>query len=102
IPVKAVGSKQWFDFGNIDNLIRSKQLLLQSRYFNTLTINPLLNAITKVSEFDEKLRNELSWYESIPDEIKVLAPRIISKREVNGKLEMVQEYYGYPTLAELF
>ena len=102
IPITAVTATEWFDFGNIDNLIRSKQLLLQSRYFNSLTVNPLLNAITKVSEFDEKLRNELSWYESIPDEIKVLSPRIISKQQINGKLHMVQEYYGYPTLAELF
>src|SRR5690606_34155040 len=80
--LKSINARQWFDFGNIDNLIRSKQKLLQSRYFNSLSIDPLLNAITKVSDFDEKLRNELCWYESVPDAIKVLSPRIISKQEV--------------------
>ncbi len=52
---------QWFDFGNIDRLIRSKQKLLQSRFFNRLTVHPVLNTITKDSDFDEKLRDELAW-----------------------------------------
>jgi dTDP-glucose pyrophosphorylase len=101
-PIRAIAATQWYDFGNIDNLVNSKQRLLQSRYFNSLTIDPLLNTITKVSEFDDKLRSELNWYEELPDVLRVLSPRIISKREVDGKLHLVQEYYGYPTLAELF
>ena len=95
-------AKKWFDFGNIDNLIDSKQRLLQTRFFNKLTVDPLLNTITKVSEFDEKLRNELNWYESLPSSLQVISPRIISKEEHEGKLQLVQEYYGYPTLAELY
>jgi dTDP-glucose pyrophosphorylase len=98
----AIRCNRWFDFGNIDNLIAAKQKLLQSRYFNQLTIDPILNTITKVSEFDEKLRNELNWYEELPDRLKVLSPRIISKKQYDGKLHLVQEYYGYPNLAELF
>ncbi|MDO9374439.1 MAG: sugar phosphate nucleotidyltransferase [Ferruginibacter sp.] len=100
--LQIIMANQWFDFGNIDNLIKAKQQLLQSRYFNTLTINPLLNTITKVSEFDKKLRNELNWYEEIPERLMALIPRIVSKQEHNGKLHMVQEYYGYPNLAELY
>lgn len=101
-PLKGIFAKSWYDFGNIDNLIKAKQLLLQSRYFNTLTIDPLLNTITKVSEFDQKLRNELNWYEDLPERLKVLTPRIISKEEHDEKLNLVQEYYGYPNLAELY
>lgn len=101
-PIKAKEVKRWFDFGNIDNLIRSRQLLLRSRYFNSLEVDPILNTITKVSEFDEKLRRELLWFESLPEELQVLCPRIISKREHEGKLHLKQEYYGYPTLAELY
>lgn len=100
--IQARWVKKWFDFGNLDNLLTAKQQLLQSRYFNSLSIDPILNTITKVSELDEKLRNELNWYESLPDKLKVLTPRIISKEERKGKLHLVQEYYGYPTLAELF
>jgi len=100
--IKAVKSSQWYDFGNIDNLINAKQRLLQSRYFNSLTIDPVLNTITKISDFDTKLRNELNWYKQLPKPLQVLAPRIISEEEINGKLNLVQEYYGYPTLAELY
>ena len=100
--LKAIKSTQWFDFGNIDNLINAKQRLLQSRYFNSLSVDPVLNTITKVSDFDKKLRDELNWYKLLPVTLQVLSPRIISEEEIGGKLNLVQEYYGYPTLAELY
>jgi dTDP-glucose pyrophosphorylase/aminoglycoside phosphotransferase len=101
-PFIAKDAENWYDFGNIDNLLAAKQRLLQSRFFNTLTIDPVLNTITKVSEYDEKLRDELNWYKDLPERLKVLSPRIISEKEIDGQLNLVQEYYGYPTLAELF
>jgi len=101
-PIRAKSASRWFDFGNMDNLLEAKQKLLQSRFFNTLSVDPVLNTITKVSLYDEKLENELNWYESLPEKLKVLSPRIISKSRVNGKLHLVSEYYGYPTLAELY
>jgi dTDP-glucose pyrophosphorylase len=101
-PVKAVKAEQWYDFGNIDNLLKAKQQLLQSRFFNSLSIDPLLNTITKISEYDEKLRHELQWYKLLPAKLQVLTPRIISEEIINNRLHLVQEYYGYPTLSELF
>jgi dTDP-glucose pyrophosphorylase len=101
-PIQARTAEQWFDFGNIDNLVDARRRLLQSRFFNSLTVNPVLNTITKLSEHQEKLRDELAWYLDIPDPLKVLGPRIISHQEVDGRLQVVQEYYGYPTLAELY
>jgi dTDP-glucose pyrophosphorylase len=94
--------EKWYDFGNIDQLIASKQRLLQSRFFNRLSVHPVLNTITKDSDFDEKLRDELAWYEKLPHNLKVLTPRIISKEEQDQRLHLVQEYYGYPTLSELY
>lgn len=101
-PIRAKFAQNWFDFGNIDNLVKAKQELLQSRFFNSLSIDPVLNTITKVSTFDQKLNNELNWYLNLPNELQVLTPRIVSSRQVDGKLNLVQEYYGYPTLAELY
>lgn len=101
-PFCVFKAKEWYDFGNLDNLLESKQRLLQSRYFNSLNIDPVLNTITKVSEYDEKLRDELNWYKLLPNELKVLSPRIISENEIDGQLNLVQEYYGYPTLAEMY
>lgn len=101
-PMKAVNAKFWYDFGNIDNLVLSRQRLLQGRYFNSLTIDPTLNTISKVSLLNDKLRNELNWYLLLPDKLKVLSPRIINQEQNEDKITINQEYYGYPTLAELF
>lgn len=101
-PVQARKADDWLDFGNIDNLVEARRRLLTPRYFNALTVNPILNTISKISDRDEKLRDELNWYLSIPDELRVLTPRLISHKEVDGRLEIVQEHYGYPTLAELY
>jgi dTDP-glucose pyrophosphorylase len=101
-PLAAKVAREWYDFGHIDNLTHAKQRLLQSRSFNSLSVNPVLHTITKISANNEKLADELAWYLRIPEELKVLTPRIVSQRRINGSLEIVQEYYGYPTLAELF
>ena len=101
-PIKAKPVQQWYDFGHIDKLVDARRRLLQPRSFNSLSIHPVLNTITKVSEHDSKLQDELDWYLKIPDELKVLTPRIVNHQQVNGYLEIVQEYYGYPTLGELY
>lgn len=101
-PICARLAQNWYDFGHIDHLVDARRKLLQPRYFNSLAVNPVLNTITKVSEHDEKLRDELDWYLNIPDDLRMLTPRIISHTRTNGHLQIVQEYYGYPTLAELY
>lgn len=93
---------EWFDFGHIDNLVDARRKLLSPRSFNALSIDPVLHTITKVSEHTEKLDDELAWYLDLPERLKVLAPRIISHARPGGRLEIVQEYYGYPSLAELY
>ena len=101
-PLRAIEAQEWYDFGNLDNLIDARRRLLQPRHFNRLTIDPVLNTITKVSENNQKLQDELDWYLQIPEELKVLTPRIISRHKQGNTVRIVQEYYGYPTLAELF
>jgi dTDP-glucose pyrophosphorylase len=101
-PIKACIAKSWLDFGHIENFVEARRTMLKPRYFNALKINPVLNTITKTSKNDEKLQDELDWYQTLPDPLKVLTPRILGSRRVNGYLEITQEYYGYPTLAELY
>ncbi|MBW7845362.1 MAG: hypothetical protein H3C45_06905 [Bacteroidia bacterium] len=91
----------WFDFGHLESFIQSKKSLLRPRHFNQLTIDPLFNTITKVSEKNEKLADELNWYIDLPEELKTLTPRIITK-EIKNKISITQEFYGYPSLSELF
>jgi dTDP-glucose pyrophosphorylase len=101
-PLYAKQAQEWFDFGNADNLVAARQHLLQPRYFNVLNIDPVLGTITKISQYNDKLHDELDWFLALPDELKVLTPRIVSHRKDDGQLQIVQEYYGYPTLAELY
>ncbi len=101
-PIRACEVSEWYDFGNIDNLVDARRRLLRPRHFNSLTIDPVLNTITKVSENNQKLRDELNWYLQLPGDLRVLTPRIVSHDELNGRIRIVQEYYGYPDLAELY
>lgn len=92
----------WYDFGHIDRLVDARRRLLKPRTFNLLKVDPVLNTITKASAKKGKLRDELRWYQALPPLLQVLTPRIVDHRECDDHLELVQEYYGYPTLAELF
>jgi len=101
-PIYAKTVSDWYDFGNIDRLIEAKQKLLKPRYFNSLSINQTLGTITKFSKNNQKLKDELDWYQNIPEPLKVLTPRILHYEPQNNEVQIVQEYYGYPTLAELY
>lgn len=99
-PVVMRSVCDWFDFGHLNNLIEARRRLLQPRHFNSLHIDPVKNVLTKVSEHNEKLMDELNWYLLLPDELKALTPRIFHHEAMDGKIKIIQEYYGYPTLAE--
>lgn len=101
-PIRVQPAADWYDFGHIDNLVDARRRLLASRSFNALTVDALFNTVTKTSEHNEKLHDELNWYLSLPDPLKALTPRIFSHQEVQGHLQVVEEYYGYPSLAELY
>ena len=102
-PLKLKIAENWFDFGHLESFIQSKKTLLRPRHFNQLTINPLLNTITKVSEKSDKLEDELNWYKLLPEELKVLTPRILNQNNQDeGTITITQEFYGYPALSELF
>lgn len=101
-PIYAILAHEWYDFGHIDNLVDARRRLLQPRFFNSLMVNPVLNTITKTSQNNEKLQNELDWYLSLPGALQVLTPRILSHQNIDDQVRIVQEYYGYPTLAELY
>lgn len=101
-PIHAEPAREWFDFGHVDTIVTARRRLLQPRHFNALTINPVLNTITKVSQHSAKLAQELAWFELLPQDLQVLTPRLIVTRDGDGNVQISQEFYGYPTLAELY
>lgn len=101
-PLTARHVEDWFDFGNIDNFLDAKRRLLRPRYFNALDVDPVLGTITKRSSHPEKIVEEIQWYLTVPDELKILSPRVLRYSLEPGNVSITQEYYGYPTLAELY
>jgi dTDP-glucose pyrophosphorylase len=99
--IHAVTANEWYDFGHIHYFNLAKQRLLQSRYFNSLKIDPVRGTISKTSTRPEKLADELNWYNLLPDQLKIFCPRLERVESDNGVV-ITQEYYGYPNLAELY
>ena len=54
------------------------------------------------TEEEQKLEDEAYWYKNIPDDLKVLTPRLINFKIENQMAELTQELYGYPSLQELY
>lgn len=100
-PIKVVETKAWYDFGHIHYFNLAKRKLLQSRYFNSLLIDPVHGTITKKSEKKDKLADELAWYSALPAHLQLLSPRLFQTGTPDA-VTITQEYYGYPNLAELY
>lgn len=99
--VKAISADNWFDTGHLTKYYKAKKELVSARCFNFLKYNDVLGTIRKESLNAAKLRSEILWYENIPKGLKALIPKILDfSLEENVFVEM--EYYGYPTLAELW
>ncbi len=101
-PIRAIPTAHWCDFGHMPHFLLAKRKLLQSRYFNQLHIEEVTGIMRKTSTYPEKLRDEYAWYMDLPDELKVLTPRMLGKEDDGDTFTIIQEYYGYPNLAELY
>ncbi len=101
-PLKAKLIEDWYDVGHTSGLIQAKNNLFVSRCFNSITTNVELGTLTKISKKIDKLKDEVYWYQNIPDDLKVLAPRLINFEVENQLAKLTQELYGYPSLQELY
>ena len=91
----------WHDVGHKNNYFSSKKELLQSRFFNYLELDEKNGIVTKKSQNIEKLKNEINWYKLIPNQIKIITPRIISSR-INKNPNVVMEHIDFSTLTEIW
>jgi dTDP-glucose pyrophosphorylase len=101
INIKAVQTEKWFDTGHLSKYYKSKKELLSARYFNSFQYDDILGILRKESTNIKKLRNEILWYENIPKELKALSPKILDY-SLDNNVFIEMEYYGYPSLAELW
>jgi|GEM_PF-407835 len=101
-PIHVHRANEWLDCGNPDRQASSHRSLLQERAFHELTIDPVFGTITKHSEKAIDLQDEIEYFESVPDDLAVLFPRVIAQDAIAEPPRVTLEYYGYPTLSEVF
>jgi len=100
--LRAYPAGEWFDCGNLDFLTNSRRRLLQARSFNTLQIDDLRGTITKRSAHKAKFLNEINYYRLLPRDLATFFPRLVDFSLLSKDLFLTLEYYGYPTLSEVW
>ena len=100
--IDVVRSASWLDCGNPDTQVRSQQRLLEERAFNEVNIDAQLSTITKRSGMRAKFIDEINYLRLLPPDLAVLFPRIVDYSTDWERPFVTMEFYGYPTLAELF
>jgi dTDP-glucose pyrophosphorylase len=100
--LRAYPAGEWFDCGNLDFLTSSRRRLLQARSFNSIQIDELRGTITKRSEHSSKFLNEINYYRLVPRDLATFFPRLVDFSLAPKDLFLTLEYYGYPTLSEVW
>ena len=101
-PIRAVAAGDWLDCGNPDRRDSSHRSLLQKREFNEFSIDSVFGTVTKRSRHVEKFLDEINYLRLLPAELAVLFPRVLGYSTDYRDPWLTMEYYGYPTLAEVF
>ncbi|MDY7092263.1 MAG: hypothetical protein SX243_04740 [Acidobacteriota bacterium] len=101
-PVRVAPAAEWLDCGNPDRQADSHRSLLQMRAFNELSIDPVLGTLTKRSQHVAKLIDEINYLRLLPEDLAVLFPRLLASSTDWNDPWMTLEYYGYPSLSEIF
>lgn len=97
-----INANKWYDCGNVENFYSAKIDFLRVRTFNALKYDPVFGVLTKSGSDRQKIIQEINWYLNIPDELKIFAPRLFDYSLQAARPWYALEYYGYPTLADLF
>lgn len=85
----------WLDFGLITSYFHSKKAVSTQRSFNN--INILNGYIKKSSSWQEKIKAEINWFETLPKELFIYIPKVITHQN-----SYAIEYLCNNTLAELY
>ncbi len=100
--VEFVEEKDWVDLGHIEEYLKNQNHIVETRYFNEISINREKGTLIKKSIEIEKFSNEIKWYLKMPKELEYLIPRIFDYSLNYDNMFIEMEYYSYPTLHNLF
>ena len=87
----------WLDFGLISSYFHSKSAIFMQRHFNKISIDLDGTFIHKTSNNPHKIQAEIAWFEALPKELCLFAPKVLA----SGKSYQC-EYLYLNTLAEIF
>ncbi len=99
---KLTVANKWYDCGNIENFHKAKIDFLKVRSFNSIQYDDLRGHITKSSKNIKKIKNEIAWFQNIPDDLKIFTPRLVDYKIRNNSASYTLEFYGYQSLADFF
>ncbi len=92
----------WVDIGHVATYPKARVSSITSRVFNKLIYNKDRRSITKKSNKKLKIKNEVSYFEQIPLEIKRFYPTLL-KTEFNKEFASYEmDYIGHPSLSEMY
>lgn len=100
--LQAYPAAEWFDCGHADFLSHSRRRLLKARDFNSLQLDDLRGTLTKRSTHTQKFLGEINFYRLLPDDLASFFPRLLGYSMKPSAAFLTLEYYGYPTLSELW
>ena len=100
--VRAIPAGDWLDCGNPDMQADAHRRLLQKRAFNELTMDNVIGTVTKRSRHVEKFLDEINYFRLLPPQLAIMFPRVVDYSVAWNSPSITLEYYGYPTLAEVF
>lgn len=101
-PILIKSTTKWYDFSNVNGLVRARLELFSAREFNILKVDAVRGTITKLSAKKQKLLDEANWYRSLPPDLEVFVPRVFQVEEEKETVSVEMEMYGYTSLAESF
>jgi dTDP-glucose pyrophosphorylase len=100
--IRAVRAGKWLDCGNPDRQAASQRALLEQRAFNEISVDATFGTLTKRSRRVDKFIDEINYLRLLPPELAILFPRVVSYSTDWQQPELTMEFFGYPTLSELF
>lgn len=92
---------KWYDFGHLNSFFRSRTEMTTQRAFNEMKITPRI--VEKASRNEKKMAAEANWFESLPPQMSINTPKLISKLVESKKVTGYSlEYLYLLPLSDLF
>jgi len=99
IPFKKCLVETWFDFGHLSLYHQSKRNFSVARSFNSIESDG--RTVRKSSVQTNKIRAEAGWYENLPVELKLFAPKFLGTSDKGYLAGYRLEYVYLPLLSDL-